>query len=118
MVVLSFPVVHLWLVFDLRKTKIRPKYVPDPENDNIERSAIFRVTGACYLWQFSIFDGDPNGTVYLDYNDGSFVPSFSHHKLTVFEYADGVNGVNINDTFQNYTLQPELIWTCIMRRLV
>ena len=33
---------------DLRKTKIRPKYVPDPENDNIERSALFRVTGACY----------------------------------------------------------------------
>ena len=30
---------------DLRKTKIRPKYVPDPENDNIERSCLFRVTG-------------------------------------------------------------------------
>jgi hypothetical protein len=88
---------------DLRKTKIRPKYVPDPENDNIERSAIFRVTGACYLWQFSIFDGNPNGTVYKDYNDGSFVPSFSHHKLTVFEYADGVNSVKINDAFQNYS---------------
>tara|TARA_B100001109_G_scaffold13567_2_gene10117 strand:- start:5241 stop:11144 length:5904 start_codon:yes stop_codon:yes gene_type:complete len=88
---------------DLRKTKIRPKYVPDPENDNIERTAIFRVTGACYLWQFSIFDGDPNGTVYKDYNNNSFVPNFSHHKLTVFEYADGVNGVNINDVFQTYT---------------
>ena len=88
---------------DLRKTKIRPKYVPDPTNDNIERSAIFRVTGACYLWQFSIFDGDPNGTVYIDYNTNAFVPNFSHHKLTVFEYADGVNGVNINDTFQTYS---------------
>ena len=33
-----------------------------------------------------------------------FVPNFSHHKLTtVFEYADGVNGVNINDTFQTYS---------------
>ena len=32
---------------DLRKTKVRPKYVPDPENDNIERSALFRITGAC-----------------------------------------------------------------------
>ncbi len=31
---------------DLRKTKIRPKYIPDPLNDNIERSAIFRITGA------------------------------------------------------------------------
>ena len=74
---------------DLRKTKIRPKYVPDPENANIERSAIFRVTGACYLWQFSIFDGDPNGKVYKDYTVNTHVPNFSHHKLTVFEYADG-----------------------------
>ena len=32
---------------DLRKTKIRPKYVPNPANDNIERSALFRVTGGC-----------------------------------------------------------------------
>ena len=32
---------------DLRKTKIRPKYVPNPENDNIARSALFRVTGEC-----------------------------------------------------------------------
>ena len=88
---------------DLRKTKIRPKYVPDPTNDNIERSAIFRVTGACYLWQFSIFDGDPNGTVYKDYTVNTHVPNFSHHKLTVFEYADGVNGVNISDTFQSYS---------------
>ena len=40
---------------DLRKTKIRPKYAPDPTNDSIETSAIFRVTGSCYFWQFSIF---------------------------------------------------------------
>jgi hypothetical protein len=52
---------------DLRKTRIRPLYVPNPENDNIERSCIFRVTGSCYLWQFSILDADPNGTVYKDY---------------------------------------------------
>ena len=88
---------------DLRKTKIRPKYVPSPTNDNIERSTIFRVTGGCYFWQFSIFDGDPNGTVYKDYTSNLFVPNFSHHKLTCFEYADGVNGVNINDTFQTYS---------------
>ena len=88
---------------DLRKTKIRPKYVPDPENDNIERSAVFRVTGGCYLWQFSLFDGDPNGVVYKDYTSNTFVPNFSHHKLTCFEYADGVNDVSINDTFQSYT---------------
>ena len=47
---------------DLRKTKLRPKYVPDPENDNIEKSALFRVTGGCYFWQFSMFDSDPNGS--------------------------------------------------------
>jgi hypothetical protein len=32
-----------------------------------------------------------------------FVPNFSHHKLTCFEYADGVNDVNISDTFQTYS---------------
>ena len=84
---------------DLRKTKIRPKYVPDPENSNVERSAIFRVTGTCYAWQFSIFDGNPNGTVFKDYTSNIFVPNYSHHKLTCFEYADGVNNVKINDPF-------------------
>ena len=84
---------------DLRKTKIRPKYVPNPENTAIERSALFRVTGSCYLWQFSMFDGDPNGTVYKDYTTNSFVPNFAHNKLTCFEYADGVNDVEINDSF-------------------
>ena len=88
---------------DLRKTKIRPKYVPDPENNNIERTAVFRVTGGCYLWQFSLFDGDPNGVVYKDYTTNTFVPNFSHHKLTCFEYADGVNDVSINDIFQTYS---------------
>jgi len=88
---------------DLRKTKIRPKYVPSPTNDNIERSAIFRVTGTCYLWQFSLFDADPNGVCYVDYTSNTFVPNFSHHKLSCFEYADGVNGVNINDDFQTFS---------------
>ena len=88
---------------DLRKTKIRPRYVPDPTNDNIERSAIFRVTGACYFWQFSIFDADPNSTAFTNYTDNVVVPNFSHHKLTCFEYADGVNGVNIADEFQVYS---------------
>ena len=84
---------------DLRKTKIRPKYVPDPENANVERSALFRVTGTCYTWQFSIFDGDPNGLVFKDYTTNTFVPNFSHHKLTCFEYADGKNNVKIDDAF-------------------
>jgi hypothetical protein len=89
--------------YDLRKTKIIPKYIPDPENDQIERSAIFRVTGACYFWQFSIFDSDLNSFSYKDYTTNRFVPNFSHHKLTCFEYADGVNQVVINDDFLNYS---------------
>jgi hypothetical protein len=88
---------------DLRKCKIRPLYVPNPTNDNIERSAIFRVTGGCYLWQFSMFDADPNGICYLDYTNNQFVPNFSHHKLACFEYADGVNPVNIQDSFLTYS---------------
>ena len=88
---------------DLRKTRIRPKYVPDPENDQIERSAVFRVTGSCYFWQFSILDADPNDVCYKDYTTNQFVPIFSHHKLTAFEYVDGVNGVKIKDDFINYS---------------
>jgi len=87
---------------DLRKTKIRPLYVPDPENDNIERSCVLRVTGACYFWQFTILDADPNGTCYKDYTTNIFVPNFSHHKLAGFEYADGVNNVKIDDDFQTF----------------
>ena len=88
---------------DLRKTKVRPKYVPNPENDDIERSAIFRVTGVCYIWQFTLFDSDPNGVCYKDYTNNTFVPNFSHHKLACFEYADGTNDVKIEDTFQTYS---------------
>ena len=84
---------------DLRKTTIRPLYVPNPENDNIETASIFKITGGCYFFQFTIFDGNPNGAVYRDYTTSEVVPNFSHHKLTCFEYADGVNDVTIDDTF-------------------
>ena len=80
---------------DLRKTKIKPKYVPNPTDTTVASTALFRVTGTCYFWQFSIFDGDEAGLVYTDPIDFSAnnqsTPSFSHHKLTCFEYADGVN---------------------------
>ena len=77
---------------DLRKTKIRPLYVPDPTSGSIANSAIFRVTGGCYFWQFSFFDGITQG-VYKDpaQPSASSPPTFSHHKLTCFEYADGKN---------------------------
>jgi len=80
---------------DLRKTKIRPKYVPNPTDSALGNSSIFRITGACYFWQFSMFDGDESGLVYTDNTDFSSnnqsKPTFSHHKLSCFEYADGVN---------------------------
>ena len=81
---------------DLRKTKLRPLYIPNPTDDDVPNSAIFRITGACYFWQFSIFDGDEFGTVYTQKNNFELKssPTFSHHKLTVFEYADGVNEVD------------------------
>jgi len=83
---------------DLRKTKIRPKYVPNPTDLAVADSAIFRITGTCYFWQFSFFDGDDAGVVYTDPVDFSVdnrsKPTFSHHKLTCFEYADGVNNVS------------------------
>ena len=85
---------------DLRKTKIKPKYVPNPMDSSVSNSAIFRITGTCYFWQFSIFDGDESGVVFTDSSDFSEAnrskPTFSHHKLTCFEYADGVN---IDDRF-------------------
>ena len=85
---------------DLRRTKIVPKYVPYPttkssigvssENEP-KSSAIFRVTGGCYMWQFTIFDGDETGVYYLPGDPRTIQPSFSHHKLTAFEFADGRN---------------------------
>ena len=88
--------------YDLRRTVVRPLYVPDPASVTVPRSAIFNVTGGCYFWQFTIKDGqttaesplynanDAEGKVYYDPNDFTKLaaPNYSHHKLTVFEYAD------------------------------
>jgi hypothetical protein len=88
--------------YDLRRTTIRPLYVPDPASVIVPRSAIFNVTGGCYFWQFTIKDGqttsesplynpsEGTGEVYYDPTDFTrkTAPNFSHHKLTVFEYAD------------------------------
>ena len=85
---------------DLRKTKIKPKYVPNPIDLSAPATALFRVTGTCYFWQFSIFDADESKTKLVLYDPVDFsannqsIPSFSHHKLTCFEYADGVNKVD------------------------
>jgi microcystin-dependent protein len=86
---------------DLRKTKIRPLYVPDPEDDNIEATSILNVTGTCYFTAFSIFDADPSKTVYKDYSGTQVAPNYSHHKVTCFEYGDGVNMVALAN-YQTY----------------
>ena len=95
---------------DLRKTKVRPKYVPNPTDDTLNSSTIFRITGGCYFWQFTTFDGDDNGLVYTDNKDftpaNQATPTFSHHKLSIFEYADGINppsGYDLTDLEQYYS---------------
>ena len=44
--------------YDLRRTIVRPLYVPDCVDGDVGRSGIFRLTGGCYLWQMTIKDGD------------------------------------------------------------
>jgi len=89
--------------YDLRRTIIRPLYVPDPVDSDVGRTSIFNLTGGCYLWQFTIKDGDLsensplfNGTdnvgkVYTQ-PEGTLaslkVPEFSHHKICIMEYAE------------------------------
>ena len=86
---------------DLRKTKLRPKYVPNPTDPTVDTAAIFRITGACYFWQFSFFDADSTDVVYT--NPDNFAsnyrstPNFSHHKLTCFEFCDGVNQITLSN---------------------
>ena len=88
--------------YDLRRTIIRPLYVPDPADGTQSRTSIFNLTGGCYLWQFTIKDGDLSansplfdstanvGKVY--FQEGNTVqlavPEYSHHKICIMEYAD------------------------------
>jgi hypothetical protein len=86
---------------DLRRTKIIPKYVPYPTvagslgiTDEIQvppRTAIFKVTGGTYFWQFSFFDGAEEGVYYKPDSTDTLAPKYSHHRLTCFEFADGLN---------------------------
>ena len=91
--------------YDVRKTKIRPKFVPDPNDLSVSRAAVFRLTGACHFYAMTFFDGDPQGSVYKNYSTDRFSPQFSHHKLTCFEYADGVNGVGVGTSSTTTDLQ-------------
>ena len=53
----------------------------------------------------TFFDGNPQGSVYKNYTTSKFSPQFSHHKLTCFEYADGVNGVGVGTSSTTTDLQ-------------
>ena len=72
--------------------QITGEIVKIPYEDDNSRSALFRITGGCYFWQFSIFDGDTAGVytssiVKPDTWSNTVDPYFSHTKLTIFEYA-------------------------------
>jgi microcystin-dependent protein len=86
---------------DLRKTKIRPLYVPNPDDPDMDETSIFNVTGTCYFTAFSIFDADPTKSAYNDYASSQVVPNYSHHKVTTFAYADGVNMAKLGN-YQTY----------------
>ena len=61
---------------DLRKTVIRPAYVPAPANeqsDGANRRAIFKLTGGCYMF----------GVTFMDKVDSTD----SHHLLDTFHFA-------------------------------
>ena len=88
--------------YDLRRTIVRPLYVPEPVDGAIPRTSIFNLTGGCYLWQFTIKDGDLSensplydqadrvGKVYnnpIDFTSLA-IPEYSHHKITIMTYAD------------------------------
>lgn len=85
---------------DLRRTKIIPKYVPYPTtksslgitvSNEPAPTHIFKVTGGCYFWQFSFFDGDSTGVYYKENDASTIQPNYSHHKVTAFGFADGIN---------------------------
>ena len=109
---------------DLRRTKIIPKYVPYPtiyaakgintEDQVPPRTAIFKVTGGTYFWQFSFFDGAEEGVYFKPDSTETLSPKFSHHRLTCFEFADGLNNLSTliaNNTVPNadYSAVPNIL---------
>ena len=88
--------------YDLRRTVVRPLYVPDPADPSTERTSIFNLTGGCYIWQFTIKDGDLSsnsplydsaakvGKVYFQKGNNTqlAIPEYSHHKICIMTYAD------------------------------
>ena len=86
---------------DLRRTKIIPKYVPYPtiyaakgintEDQIPPRTAIFKVTGGTYFWQFSFFDGAEEGVYFKPDSVETLAPKFLTIDLLALNFADGLN---------------------------
>ena len=83
---------------DLRKTKVKPKYVPNPLDDllldlhSLESQVLVTSGSSQYLMVMSL-ELYLRTVLILVANRSK--PTFSHHKLTCFEYADGVNIDNV-----------------------
>jgi hypothetical protein len=106
---------------DLRRTQVRALYVPDPADKDVPRCALFNVTGACYFWQFTIFDGAEiggplDGRVYTQPGSTRLsIPLFSHHKMTNFVFADkqdlGSLYTKISKAFSKYQIAIDDVYT-------
>ena len=109
--------------YDLRRTVVRPLYVPDPADTTQDRTCIFNLTGGCYIWQFTIKDGDLSaqsplydatagvGKVYYKKASTELaIPEYSHHKICIMEYADSKDLDNyyqkVGKSFQQF--QPTI----------
>ena len=73
-------------------------------------TAIFRLTGGCYFWQMSFFDGDNNGVYYRD-DLSQIAPNYSHHKITCFEYANTTDlETLLSEDFKRLCCYPRYLW--------
>lgn len=64
---------------DLRKVIIKPKYVPNPNDAQVARAAIFRMTGGNFFSGFTVLD---QSSIDRNYENAK-----SHHKLSAFEFC-------------------------------
>jgi hypothetical protein len=90
---------------DLRKTVIRPLYVPSVEggfNPITDRAAIFRVTGGSFFFNFTFKDGVTDAGVPIQ---------ASHHLLSCFEFCDLDDLQRYYDNIERAfkTAKPEVI---------
>ena len=98
---------------DLRKTILRPTYIPSPVDSSAVRTALFRVTGGCYFWQLTIKDSNkiaPYKSATATYtNSGADVFPCSHHKLTIFEYSSSPALTNYYTKIDKYSVLDDVV---------